>query len=162
METPTQANRSCGRITGEIHCKGEGLLTRWMKSQSACQMRTCTSRNLHAALKAKRFPNDTREKPLLLVLGARPLAPASVDLEKACSRACFLWGPEVYKQTLTGWEVGIYPFPKAFLIGWEGEGLQHLELELNHGQLRKKGTSGKEISATLFFPPSTSRTFNSV
>lgn len=94
-------------------------------------------------------------------LGARPLAPASVDPEKACSRACFLWGPD--KQTLTEWEVGIYPFPKAFRIGWEEEGLQHLELELNYGQLRKKGTSGKEISATLFPPPfSTSRTFNSV
>lgn len=88
METPTQANRSCGRITGEVHCKGEGLLTRWMKSQSVCQMRTCTSRNLHAALKAKRFPNDTRGKPLLLVLGS------------TSSRACLCGSRESLLQSL--------------------------------------------------------------
>lgn len=88
METPTQANRSCGRVTGEVHCKGEGLLTRWMKSQSVCQMRTCTSRNLHAALKAKWFPNDTREKPLLLVLGS------------TSSRACLCGSRESLLQSL--------------------------------------------------------------
>lgn len=122
METPTQANMSCGRITGEVHCTGEGLWTRWMKSQSVCQMRTCTLRNLHTALKAKRFPNDRREKPSLLVLGSAFFCSCLCDPEKACSRACFLWDPEVYKQTLWNGRWENAPF----------QGLPHwLEREIN-------------------------------
>lgn len=61
------------------------------------------------------------------------------------------------------------PFPTSHLLGMgnQREGLQELELELNYGQLRKNGTSGKEILAKqgklLFYFPSTSkRTFNSI
>ena len=94
------------------------------------------------------------------------------DPEEAFSRICFPGDPEVHKQTRTEWEVrATCPFPNgcSCLLG-EGnhrEGLQELDLGLHYGQLKKNGTSGKEISAKqgklLFFPPSTSRrTFNSV
>lgn len=166
MEAPTQANMSCGRITGEGHCKGEGLLTRWMKSQSVCQMRPCTSRNLHAALKAKRFPNDRREKPPLLVLGSASSCSCLCGSRQSLLQSLLPLEPRGVQANTDRMGGGNIPLSQG-LPHWLGkgnqrEGLQHLELDLNYGQLRKKGTSGEEISATLVFPPSTSRTFNSV
>lgn len=155
METPTQANMNWGRITGEVHCKGKGLLTRWMKSQSVCQTRTCTSRNLHAALKAKRFLNDRRKKPLLLVLGSASSHSCLCRSRESLLLSLLPLGPSsVQANTEDGrWKYTPFPgLPHWLGKGNQWEGLQHLELELNGGQLRKKGISGEEISAKLFFP----------
>lgn len=119
-------------------------------------------------VKTKRFSNNLRkEEALLLLSWALPLAPDSVDPEKAFPGICFPIGPRGVWANADGvGGLGVDPFPNCIPQLLEKRNEEGLEFGLNYEKLRKNGISGKEISAKqeklLFFSSISRRAFNSV